>query len=174
MLVCQARAAKSKMDPPPARPEAVPGAVLVELEAWRVIVVKRAVDLAGAVRRDTGDHAHVLRGRDREKQPVDFRSSGSPASVPHRVVVPAGRRARRRVGRRRIGATGRVRSARLAPAASACDSTTPAASKSARRQLRRGRRRVRARGAGWFAPAPEPSSARTGRSTHARGRGCRT
>jgi hypothetical protein len=61
---------------------AVPRAVLVELNACRVVLVERAVDLAGAIRRHTGNHAHILHRRDRKKQSVEFRASGSPAFSP--------------------------------------------------------------------------------------------
>ena len=57
---------------------AVPGAVLVELEAWCPVFVERAVDLPGAVGGEAGQCVDVLGGRDRQQQPVDLAPADSP------------------------------------------------------------------------------------------------
>src|SRR5262249_40684530 len=56
---------------------AVPGAVLVELEACGPVVVEWAVDLAGAIRGHAGERLHVLGGWDGQKQRVQPGAAGS-------------------------------------------------------------------------------------------------
>ena len=62
-----------------AGPEAKPGAIVVELQARRAILVEGTVDLTAAVWRNADESAHVLGGRDREEQSIEFGATDPPS-----------------------------------------------------------------------------------------------